>query len=228
MTLPFLLRLLLDALAAGLLAFGLAYYWLGNLPHELAGGGLFGLVILHNLFNRRWYGALGRGRQDGRRRLNILVTALLVLVMSALLVTSLLISQTLSGYLPFAGGFTARQLHALAGWWGLIIVALHLGLRWMVIQRVAANLLGISKPHPLRTWGLRLVAATVALLGIRSALLLGIAPRLGMQMSLDWWDFSQSVAGFFLHLGAVAGLCVFLGHYLALLVQCRRPPQVAR
>ena len=32
-------------------------------------------------------------------------------------------------------------------------------------------------------------------------------------MSLDWWNFEESVAGFFGHCAAVAGLCMFVTYY---------------
>lgn len=34
-----------------------------------------------------------------------------------------------------------------------------------------------------------------------------------MQMSLDWWDFEASVAGFFVHCIAVAGLAISATYY---------------
>ncbi|RYG09287.1 MAG: hypothetical protein EON96_18575, partial [Caulobacteraceae bacterium] len=83
----FKLRLALDLAAFGLLLFGLAYWWLGNAAHEWAGTGMFALVITHNVFNRRWYGTVGRQAREARGRVNVAVTFALILVMSALLVT---------------------------------------------------------------------------------------------------------------------------------------------
>lgn len=49
----FVIRLLLDFTAAGLLLAALAYWWLDNTSHELIGTGMFILLLSHNVFNRR-------------------------------------------------------------------------------------------------------------------------------------------------------------------------------
>ena len=54
----FLSRLWLDGLTAGLLLLGFAYWWLGNVVHEVAGTAMFLLLIAHNVFNRRWWGGM--------------------------------------------------------------------------------------------------------------------------------------------------------------------------
>ena len=147
----FLMRLAFDLIAAGLLLLGLAYWWLGNTVHELAGTGMFLLVIVHNVFNRRWYGRISKEKRHGRGLFNIGITLLLLIAMLALLVTSVLISNTLSGFMSAYGGFTVRQIHTLAAYWVLVIVSIHLGLRWPMIMGVARNLFGISKASAVRT-----------------------------------------------------------------------------
>ena len=36
--------------------------------------------------------------------------------------------------------------------------------------------------------------------------MLGLGTKLAMQVTLDWWNFEESVLGFFVHCIAVAGL----------------------
>ena len=43
--------------------------------------------------------------------------------------------------------FTARQIHAGIAYWLLIIVAIHLGLRWPLLMAVARRLLGIAEAN---------------------------------------------------------------------------------
>lgn len=154
----FLTRLFLDLLAAGLLLFAFSYWWLGNVAHELAGTAMFLLVIVHNVFNRRWYGAIPKARRDVRGLFNIVVTFLLLVAMLALLVTSVLISHALSGVMSPFGGFTVRQIHTLAAYWVLVIVAVHLGLRWPMLMGVARKLARITQPSDARTLVLRMIA----------------------------------------------------------------------
>jgi hypothetical protein len=43
-----------------------------------------------------------------------------------------------------------------------------------------------------------------------------------MQVTLDWWNFEDSVAGFFVHCVAIAGLYMFLAYYTMKWVQQRK------
>ena len=107
-------RLLMDLAAAGLLLFGLSYWWLGNLAHEVAGTAMFLIVILHNVCNRLWYRAIPTAGRRPAGRFNLLVTALLMVTMLVLLGSSILISNALSDIMSDFGGFTVRQIHTLA------------------------------------------------------------------------------------------------------------------
>jgi Domain of unknown function (DUF4405) len=209
----FLLRLTFDLCAAALLIFGLSYWWLGNVAHELAGTAMFLLVILHNVFNRRWYGTVASSRREPRGLVNIVIILLLVTAMLALLITSVLISNALSDVMSAYGGITVRQIHTLAAYWTLVIVAVHLGLRWPLIMGVARNLFGLSDPNAARTIVLRIAAAVTAMHGVWSSFALGLCTKLSMQMTLDWWNFEESVAGFFVHCIAAAGLFVCATYY---------------
>ena len=164
----FLLRLAFDFTAASLLLIGLAYWWLGNTVHELAGTAMFVLLIVHNVFNRRWYGTVPRTRPEPRPLFNVGITFVLLTGMLTLLVTSVLISNFLSDLMPGYGGFTVRQIHVFAGYWVLVIVAIHLGLRWPLIMNAARNLSGISNPSVARTVVLRVLAAAIAIHGVWS------------------------------------------------------------
>lgn len=218
----FLSRLVFDFIAAGLLLFAFSYWWLGNIAHELAGTAMFLLVIVHNMFNRRWYGTIPKARREARGLFNIAVTLLLMLVMLALLVSSVLISNALSGVMSAYGGSAVRQIHTLAAYWVLVIVAVHLGLRWSMLMGATRKLAGITQPSALRTLALRAIVILIALHGIWSSFELAIGTKLSMQMTLDWWNFEVSVAGFFIHCIAIAGLYMFLTYYAMKWVQGRK------
>lgn len=218
----FLSRLVFDLIAAGLLIFGFSYWWLGNVAHEVAGTAMFLLLIAHNVFNRRWYGTVAKAQREPRTLFNIVVTFLLMLAMLALLVTSILISNALSGVMSPYAGFTVRQIHTLAAYWVLVIVSVHLGLRWPMLMGVARKLTGITQPNAIRTLALRTIAVVIALYGVWSSFELAIGTKLSMQMTLDWWNFEESVAGFFVHCLAIAGLYICLTYYTVKWLQRRK------
>jgi hypothetical protein len=217
----FLLRLVLDGLAAALLVYAFSYFWQGNASHEWAGISMFALLVLHGAFHRRWFDTLNRPRQP-RGKFNVTLTFLLLAGMLALLGTSLVISETLFADLRLDDDFTVRRIHAGIAYWLMVIVAVHLGLRWPLLMGVARRLLRITKPSPVRTVVLRLLAVGIAMQGVQSVLALNLRSRLLFQMSLDWWNFEESVAAFFGHCLAAAGLCIVLTYYTMQWIQHRK------
>lgn len=209
----FRLRLFLDLFATLLLVFALSYWWLGNVPHEVAGTVLFVLLFAHNAFNRRWYGRSAK-RHAPRSRIDLAATSLLLASMMALLVTSLLISNSLAGLFPFENSYTAQQVHVCAAYWATILVSVHLGMRWPVVMGVARRICGIDRDNRLRTLAVRVAAVAIAVQGAWSSSVVGLGDKLRMNMTLEWWDFEASLAGFFLHWFSVMGLFAVLGYYL--------------
>lgn len=209
-----LTRLGIVLAAAVLLLLALPYYWQDNVFHELAGVGMLLLLVAHNVFNRRWYADLGRRPLDARSVINRAVVLCLAVVMLTLLVTSVMVSNTLFATLALDSSFRAKQLHALVAYWGLLIVAVHVGMRWTLLMGHARRTFGIKFASSARTWGLRLAAMTLAILGIRSSFVLDIGSKLFLRPTPDWWDFEASTVGFFLHCLAIAGLYAVVSHYI--------------
>ncbi len=209
----FLGRLVLDGTSAALLLVALAYYWLDNTAHEWIGTALFGLIALHNVFNRRWYGHLPRRRYEAPSLLDVVLTFALLIAMLVLLITSVVVSQTVFGFLQIDDSFTARQIHAFAAYWATVFMAIHIGIRWGRVMNVMRGALGLSAASARRTWALRLAAGALALYGLRSAVALDIVPKLTLQMSLEWWDFEASTTGFFVGWLSIVGLFAGIAHY---------------
>lgn len=209
----FLARLALDFVAAGLLLAALAYYWLDNTAHELIGTGMFLLLAVHNIFNRRWYGTIARTARKPRGLATVAINLCLLVAMVVLLVTSVMISRTVFAALPVSGGYTTRQIHTLAAYWTIVIVASHLGMHWSIVMNAANGLLGFTSRNALRTAALRLAAVAIACHGIYSSFVLGIGSKLMAEVTMDFWDFEASTMGFFVHVAATVGLYACLAHY---------------
>ena len=96
-----------------------------------------------------------------------------------------------------------------------------------MLMGVARNLFGIRTPSALRKLALRVVALAIALHGVWSCTVLRLGGKLSMQMTLDWWNFEESVAGFFAHCAAIDGLVMVVTYYGLKLVQ-RVQPLISR
>lgn len=191
----------------------LAYDWLGNTRHEVAGTVMFALLIVHNTFNRRWYATVAVDRRHLRFFVDIGIIFVLASTMVVLLVTSLMISRTLFSFLPFSGGYSTRQVHGLAAYWAVVIVSIHVGMRWSKIMGVTSRLLGFVERSAVRTAVLRMTAIAIAGYGIHSFIVLDLGSRLRAEITMNYWDFSQTTFGFFIHLSSIIGLFACATHY---------------
>lgn len=209
----FRVRLLFDFVAIGLMIACLAYWWLDNLSHEVIGTALFALVIGHNVFNRRWYGNVRKGRCDVIRAFNILTIFCLAIAMLIMLATSLLISRDLFSFMALDGAFAVREIHMFAGYWTLLIIAIHLGTRWLVMMSTIRSIFGFSSPSASRTMALRAMAMATATWGVRSSTEMAFGSKLTLTYSLDMWDFNESAVGFFVNYASIVGLYAALVHY---------------
>ena len=103
-------RLGIPIAMAAMLLLSLAYWWLGNIAHELFGTALFALLGWHLAVNRRWFGNLAHGRYDGRRVVKLILHLLLVINMAVLLVTSVVISKSVFAPLPIPDSIYLRDI----------------------------------------------------------------------------------------------------------------------
>lgn len=209
----FRIRLLLDFLAVALIIACLAYWWLDNLSHELFGTALFALVIVHNVFNRRWYGGVVKRKLDAVRIVNLVTIACLAIGMTVMLVTSLLVSRDLFPFPALSGAFAVREIHMFAGYWVLLIIAIHLGTRWAVVMNTIRSALGLASPSTSRTLVLRALALGIGVWGVKNSFDLAFGSKLMLTYSLDMWDFSENALGFFVGYATIVGLYTAITHY---------------
>lgn len=179
---------------------------------------MFALLFLHNIFNRRWYGGLPKTRRQPRPLATVLLNLTLLATMVTLLTSSVLISQTLFASVAI-GGSTARDIHILAAYWAMIIIAIHLGMHWSIIMGIAARLAGVRDPNLIRTVSLRAMAFAAAVYGAYVFNQLDIGSRLLLIPTMQFWDFNEDTAGFFVQHGAIIALFACLGHYGSVLLQ---------
>jgi hypothetical protein len=222
----FQVRILLDFIAIALLLACLAYWWQSNLVHELLGTALFVLVLVHNVFNRRWLGT--SKANDAPRLANTLTIVCLATLMTVMLVTSLLISRDIYSFSSLSGAFVVREVHMFVAYWTLLVVALHLGTRWSTVMNVARVSFNIRNPSVVRVTLLRISTAAIAAWGIRSSWEMGFGSKLMLMYTLDMWDFDAAAAQFFVNYASIVGLYVAVGHYGLSLTRRRKMARVGQ
>lgn len=211
-------KLFVDAAMSVLLLLLMAYELIGAAVHEWLGIAMFILVILHHVLNRRWSGNVLKGKYSPVR---VLQTVLVVLVMFSMLgsmVSGIVISRHALSFLHLPGAPWARTVHLLCGYWGFVLMGLHLGLHWSVMVGIAGKTL---KTSIVRAWGCRLAGLLVAVYGAYAFVKRGLPGYLLLQNQFVFFDFSEPVALFLLDYLAVMGLFVWIGYYLTQSVRKR-------
>ena len=72
------LRRTIDIGMTVLLLLQMAYQVMGEAAHEWLGMGMTALVIVHQILNRRWYGAMPKGKYTAYRAISTIVNVLLL------------------------------------------------------------------------------------------------------------------------------------------------------
>ncbi len=122
-------RRVIDMCMTLLLLFLMAYQVTGETLHEWIGIGMTVLVIIHQILNRKWYGALFKGKY---RPYRIVTTAVNILLLLSFALTAFC-GMSMSGHaVPFLYGIApitfARRMHLSMSHWSFVLMGLHLGL----------------------------------------------------------------------------------------------------
>ena len=134
------------------LLFLMAYQVTGEAAHEWIGVSMTILVIVHQILNRKWYGALFKGKYNPYRILTTVLSILLVLCFAM----TAFCGMSMSGYaVPFMYGLApvsfVRRMHLSMSHWAFVLMGLHLGvhipamtagLKWS--DRTRNTLIGLS------------------------------------------------------------------------------------
>lgn len=203
-----------DILMTVLLLLLMAYHLTGQKAHEWLGAGMFVLFAVHNILNRRWYGALFKGRYTAYRILQTAVTLLTLLCMFGQMVSGIILSQYAFRFLPVSGLTSlARTLHLLGAYWGFVLMSAHLGLHWNMVMGMARKAAGGRAPSTARVILPRAAAMAAALYGLTAFIRYNLLSYMLLQNAFVFFDYGQSALSFFLDYLAMMGLWIFAAHY---------------
>ena len=128
------IRRIVDICMTILLLFLMAYQVTGETAHEWLGIGMTVMVIVHQIMNRRWYGAVFRGKYNAYRTLTTVIDIVLLLAFAL----TAFCGMSMSGHaVPFLYSMApvsfARRMHLSTSHWAFVLMGLHLGLHIPVI-----------------------------------------------------------------------------------------------
>jgi hypothetical protein len=191
----------------------MAYRVTGDAPHEWIGVAVFVLFVVHNAVNWRWYRGLFRGKYDFRRIMNTAVNLLLLAAMTALMISGMLLSRTVFAFMGFSGEMQIRQAHTIAAYWGLILIAVHVGMHWEMIIGAMRRMTKNAGTRPFWTIIMRTVTALIVIYGVYASFDREMGAKLFLGYSFDFWDPERPAVLFFTSNLAIMGVYICATHY---------------
>ncbi len=125
----------------------------GLVVHEWLGLLVILPLLVHLLLNWVWLRTAFLGllrRMSGEMRANVLINATFFTTMTGTIVSGVLISEVVLPTigLPRLHDPTLRWLHSFSADVMLVVLGLHLGMKWRWLQRLASNLLRSPQRRP--------------------------------------------------------------------------------
>jgi len=196
------------------------YRFTDNAIHEILGVFILLLFIGHNVLNRRWYMATGRGKTNLLRILQTVVNFLLLVVMVTVTVTGVLISQTVFSVFSLSGNLWVHELHTLSAYSGFILSAIHLGFHWKALWGKLCRWFGIERTASSYILLSRAASLIIVGYGIYASFTRQIGSKLLLQHVFIGWDAAQpSLVGFIFDYTAIMGCYVAVAYYLTQILQ---------
>ena len=111
------------------------YLFPADIVHEILGVGLFVLWGVHIALNRRWYGAIFRGKYNPYRVMQTVINCCILICTIFLMISGIILSNHIFTFLNIQGGLGfARIAHLLASHWYYLFMSLHIGLHVGMIK----------------------------------------------------------------------------------------------
>ena len=132
-------KMVVDILMLILMLLEYSKIYTGQLLHEIFGIALLGLFIIHNVLNINFYKALFKGKYNTQRLIITITDLVFLLCMLFTIILGIPISDKVFKFLGLNGNMTMRKLHTIFGYWGLVILSIHLGLHFKMIFSKISN-----------------------------------------------------------------------------------------
>ena len=112
-----------------------------EIVHEILGVGLFILWSVHIFLNRRWYGAICKGKYNPCRIMQTVINCCILICTIFLMISGIILSNQLFTFLNIQSGLGfARIAHLLSSHWYYLFMSLHIGLHMgRLFQNVATK-----------------------------------------------------------------------------------------
>ena len=184
----------------------MAYSLIGEMLHEIIGTAIFVLFIVHHILNRKWYGALFKGKYNARRIFQTVLDMLLLVIMLLQPISGILMSKHLYTFLPALSiSAQARSTHMLLAYWGYTLMCIHAG------THLVAPMKKLFKKSKMIFAAVCVVVSCVSAYGCAAFIKRGFPGYMLGRTAFAFFDYSEPRVFFFLDYLAVMILFMMVG-----------------
>ena len=204
---------IVDLIMTLLLLCLMAYQVTGESLHEWIGVAMTVILILHHIFNYRWYRTLFKGKYNAYRVVTVIVNTMLL----AAIALTAVCGMSMSGHaVPFLYGMLpisfVRRFHLAMSFWSFLLMGLHLGLHipaltagWKLIGRTKAIIAAVF--------------AVIAGAGLWLFVRNGIPDYIFFQTPFAFFDYEKAAVLVFFENLSILIFFAFLGTQIAALIK---------
>ena len=173
--------------------------------HEILGVVLFVLWTVHIALNRRWYGAIFKGKYNPYRIMQTVINCCILICTIILMISGIILSNHLFTFLNIQSGLGfARIAHLLSSHWYYLFMSLHIGLHMgRLFQNVAAKIFP------------RIILVLVCAYGLYAFIARGVWKYLVLKQQFFFFDLERGYVLFALDYISIIILFATISHLLA-------------
>ena len=182
-----------------------------DIVHEILGVALFVLWAIHIFLNRRWYGAIFKGKYNPYRVMQTVINCCILICTIFLMISGIILSNQLFTFLNIQSGLGfARIAHLLSSHWYYLFMSLHIGLHMgRLFQNVAAKIIP------------RIILVLVCAYGLYAFIARGVWKYLILKQQFFFFDLERGYILFAMDYISIIILFATISHFIAKLLKKR-------
>ena len=242
MTKPRRLRMSIDITMTvlSIILMGGNFLFPAEIVHEILGLALFLLWAVHISLNRRWYGAIFKGKYNPYRVMQTVINCGILICTIFLMISGIILSNQLFTFLNIQSGLGfARIAHLLFSHWYYLFMSLHIGLHVGVITNKMRHPAPINchpelisgsstneMPKQVRHDKLckiiqRIILALVCAYGVYAFIARGVWKYLVLKQQFFFFDLERGYILFAMDYISIIILFATISHFIAKLLKKR-------
>lgn len=187
----------------------------GEIVHEWAGIIFTLLIMFHLYFNRHRLWSLSPNIPLTMQVVTRFINAVTFMVILTAIVSGMMLSRHILLALPFHNPASwVRKVHMTSVHWGMLILALHIGLHWKMLATFFCRTLNISGNSHVAHVIMPGVFSLIALLGLYGLLNTDYLDYLLMKVDFSFFDYDESALLFYFRYLAIIVLFALMTRLL--------------